>query len=271
MKRIRAAVPAARKMLRARRPVIEEIEPRILYSADFSPGLVDTAEPLEQPEQRLLDTSGEFASSNAQDATSQPDVGTTDSAVSAESDGWELELLLGDEPAMENGEQTPTSDAEVAVASTPLAFERNEGQLDAQVDFLARGSGYAVWLTGGDAVIALDGADTDHVLRLDVLGGNADALASGEDLLAGTSNYLIGSSEQWHADVANYAAVYYDEVYDGIDLRYYGNQRQLEYDFILDAGAQVSDIRLALDGAQGVSIAETGELVLAPLRPRRRW
>ena len=29
----------------------------------------------------------------------------------------------------------------------PLSFERNQGQTDAQVKFLARGNGYAVFLT----------------------------------------------------------------------------------------------------------------------------
>ena len=63
------------------------------------------------------------------------------------------------------------------------------------------------------------------------------AHGAGEDLLAGKSNYLVGSQDQWHTDIANYGAVRYDNVYDGIDLRYYGNQRQLEYDFVVNAGA----------------------------------
>jgi hypothetical protein len=274
MKRTRTSALAVRKPRapRARRPVIEEIEPRILYSADFSPGLVETTAPLDEPEQRLLDGSGEFVSVSESTAL-QPNADTADSGDTAPQGTWELELLLGDETAATTQSGQPSvsaetaapqlsQDAEVAVASPPLAFERNDGQTDAQVDFLARGSGYAVWLAGGDAVIALEGEETGHVLRLDVLGGNPDAVASGADLLAGTSNYLLGPSEQWQTDVANYAAVYYDEVYDGIDLRYYGNQRRLEYDFILDAGAQVSDIRLAFDGAQDVSVADTGDLVL---------
>ena len=97
---------------------------------------------------------------------------------------------------------------------------------------------------------------------------NDDPAASGENLLEGKSNYLIGSEEQWRRDVANYGAVRYDEVYDGIDLRYYGNQRQLEYDFLVNAGADAGAIRLEFDGAQGVSVDENGNLVLDSRRRR---
>ena len=95
-----------------------------------------------------------------------------------------------------------------------------------------------------------------------MLGGNTQAAASGENPLAGKSNYLIGAQDQWRQDIDNYAAVRYDEVYDGIDLRYYGSQRQLEYDFLLDPGANVGAIRLGFEGVQGVSVAENGDLVL---------
>ena len=270
MKRTKAPASGAAKSHRARRPVIEEVEPRILYSADFSPSLLDDPTPLQQPEQRLLDSSGEFASAAGSESIVQPDLGSSDSGDAAQPGGdWELELLLAEDPAPAvDGEQpdagaSPVSaQVQLAIASTPLAFELNVGQTDAEVDFLARGSGYSVWLTDGDAVIALKGEDISHVLRLDVMGSNPDAVASGEGLLGGTSNYLLGAQAQWQTDLANFQGVYYDEIYEGIDLRYYGNQRQLEYDFILDPGADVGEIRLGFDGMQGAAIADSGELVL---------
>ena len=79
---------------RARRAWVEEIEPRILYSADFSPGLVETATPLDDPEQRLLDGSGEFVSASAEDVASQTNAGTSDSGDTASQGSWELELLV---------------------------------------------------------------------------------------------------------------------------------------------------------------------------------
>ena len=139
----------------------------------------------------------------------------------------------------------------------------NEGQTDDAVDFLARGSGYAVFLTDADAVLALKGADgAGHTVRLDVLGTNPEPAARGDQPLASRTNYLVGNSEQWRTDVVNYGAVTYESVYDGIDLRYYGNQRQLEYDFIVEAGADADSIRLSFQGVLEAEIADNGDLLL---------
>jgi hypothetical protein len=50
-----------------RRLWVEEIEPRILYSADVGLGLVDTAPPVPAAEHRTVDASGEYVQSAAQD------------------------------------------------------------------------------------------------------------------------------------------------------------------------------------------------------------
>ena len=77
------------------------------------------------------------------------------------------------------------------------------------------------------------------------------------------SNYLIGSDpSQWHTDIANYGQVEYQNVYAGIDLVYYGNQRQLEYDFIVAPGADTTSIRLAFQGADGLSLDSQGNLLV---------
>ncbi len=147
--------------------------------------------------------------------------------------------------------------------AVPLAFEENQGQTDDQVDFLARGSGYTVFLSEGDAVLKLGGADDAHVLRMDLLGADPSATVSGVDLLGSQSNYLLGNDPAaWQTDVENYRRVEYLDVYEGIDVQYYGNNRQLEYDFIVQAGASVDEIRLSFDGAHSLHIAATGELVI---------
>ena len=151
-----------------------------------------------------------------------------------------------------------------SIAALPLAFEQNVGQTDAAVDFLARGSGYTVFLAGGDAVLSLKHGPTSSVVRLSLVGGRADPTASGEEQLAGRSNYLIGSLDQWHTDIANYGAVRYRQVYDGIDLRYLGNRQELEYDFLVNAGADPKAIRLAFQGIANASVdPASGDLVLA--------
>lgn len=60
--------------------------------------------------------------------------------------------------------------------------------------------------------------------------------------MPGKSNYFIGSDPtKWHTNVAHYGKSTYEKVYLGIDLVYYGNQQQLEYDFVVAPGAGCSD------------------------------
>ena len=78
---------------------------------------------------------------------------------------------------------------------------------------------------------------TRSVLRMAVENANSAAKISGENELSGKSNYFIGNdSRKWVKGVPSVARVRYEAIYPGIDLTYYGNQRQLEYDFIVQAG-----------------------------------
>jgi hypothetical protein len=141
----------------------------------------------------------------------------------------------------------------------PLHFEENRGQADPQVRFLARGPGYGLYLTAGDAVLALDGA----VLRMALVGANPESAVKGLDELPGKANYFIGrDSSKWRTNVPTYAKVRYREVYPGIDLVYYGNQRRIEYDFVVAPGADPKRIALQFDGAQKLEIDAKGDLVL---------
>ncbi len=101
------------------------------------------------------------------------------------------------------------------------------------------------------------------VLRIKLVGANPKPNVEGIDLLPGKSNYFIGNDpKKWRTNVANYAQVEYGEIYPGVDLLYYCNQRQLEHDFVVAPGADPRTITLGLEGADKVSIAADGDLVL---------
>ncbi len=165
----------------------------------------------------------------------------------------------------------------------PLSFEANQGQVDQQVNFLARGSGYSVFLTPTEAVLTLratrtqpstlnhqPGAEPESVakadtsvLRLQLVNSNPTAQVKGLEQLSSKSNYLTGNNpNQWHTDISHYAKVQYQGVYAGIDLVYYGNQRQLEYDFIVAPGANPKNIKFHITGAQRLEIDKQGNLLL---------
>jgi len=85
----------------------------------------------------------------------------------------------------------------------------------------------------------------------------------GQEKLPGKVNYLKGKDpSQWRTGVPTYAKVKYEAVYPGVDLVYYGNQRQLEYDFVLAPGADPDALTLSFEGADRLEIDPNGELVL---------
>lgn len=88
-------------------------------------------------------------------------------------------------------------------------------------------------------------SEVGSVLRMRLIGANASAQITGVNQLPGKVNYFIGNDpNKWRTNVANYSKVKYQNVYPGVDLVYYGNQRQLEYDFIVAPGADPSAIIL---------------------------
>ena len=98
---------------------------------------------------------------------------------------------------------------------------------------------------------------------MEPVGGNSGAAVSGIDELPGRSNYFIGNDpKQWRSNIATYSGVKYWGVYPGIDLVYHGNQRQLEYDFVVAPGADPQVIALRFQGADKMSVNRAGALVL---------
>jgi hypothetical protein len=149
-------------------------------------------------------------------------------------------------------------------ARLPLAFEANQGQTDGHVKFISRGNGYALFLTAGEAVLSLrkNGGD-NTVLRMKLEGANRAPRISGQGELAGKSNYLTGQNPQgWRRDVPNYARVRYEDIYAGVDQVFYGNGRELEYDFIVAPQADWKQIALGFEGVEKLDINAAGELVL---------
>jgi len=146
----------------------------------------------------------------------------------------------------------------------PLAFEPNQGQSADAVKFLARGNGYTLFLTPAEAVFAMRKNAKNETLRMNLDGANANAKFAAVDELPGKSNYLIGNDRsKWHTNVPNYRAVREAGIYPGIDLVYYGNQRQLEYDFVVAPGADPREIELGFSGMRKITADSNGDLGLS--------
>ncbi len=191
------------------------------------------------------------------------------------------------------GAMTMTRAAQT-IGERPLSFEENRGQTDPAVRFLSRGDGYSLFLTPTEAVLALrrlvgmdeteewgrsasdptvrhpatarplNAGPSATVLRVQFVGGaDPKAEVQGEELLPGKSHYFVGNDPaEWRVGVSSYARVRYRNVYPGIDIVYYGNQRRLEYDFVVAPGADPRAIRLGFAGADRIEVDSEGELVL---------
>ena len=152
-----------------------------------------------------------------------------------------------------------------AYGKLPISFEPNLGQTDARFNFLARGNGYTLLLTPTGATLGLSGTKktSRSQMTIELVRGNSTAQAEGLEAMPGKSNYLLGNDRaKWHTNVANYAKVRYRDVYRGVDMVYYGNQRQLEYDLVVSPGADPSVIQLAFSGVQSMRIGPEGDLLL---------
>ena len=159
----------------------------------------------------------------------------------------------------------------------PLSFEANSGQVQQPVKFISRGNGYTLFLTGTEAVVALNGRPSKRVghstngreakeqagatLRMKFVGANSEPRVTGEGELPGVVNYLIGDRpERWQTGVSTYSRVRYKEIYPGIDVVYYGNQGRLEYDFVIAPGANPSQVGISFAGARGLRVEANGDL-----------
>ena len=161
-----------------------------------------------------------------------------------------------------------------------LSFETNLGQTDSGVKFLSRGSGYTLLLKSDEAVLALRNPKANRegqksnsritnsglpeVLHMRFVGANRTAKVTGLDELPGKSNYFIGSDpEKWRTNVLTYAKVKYQGIYPGIDLVYYGRQRQLEYDFVVAPGANPRAISLEVQNRNSKIVTDAnGDLIV---------
>jgi len=153
-------------------------------------------------------------------------------------------------------------------AHWPLSFEENTDQVQGpegrHVRYLARGNGYALFLTSREAVLELRqpaGGTAPVVVRMRLSGSREPIRLAGRELLPGTSNYFLGNDPSaWRTGSPQYGRVAATGVYPGIDLVYHGNQGRLEYDFELAPHADPGKIRIRLDGAQGLRVDGEGEL-----------
>jgi hypothetical protein len=100
-------------------------------------------------------------------------------------------------------------------------------------------------------------------LKLSFAGGNLHPAIVGENKKKWTVNYLKGKDrKEWYTNIPTYGAILYKGIYEGIDIRFYGKNSKLEYDIIVNPGAELDRVRLSVDGIEKMKMSNNGDLIM---------
>jgi hypothetical protein len=144
----------------------------------------------------------------------------------------------------------------------PVHFEPNLGQAPDQIRYYSHDEGFQVLMTDAETIFQRN--DRPHAtVRMKMPGHARGSLWEAIDKLPGISNYYIGNDPtKWRTKVPQYSRLKRRDVYPGIDLVFYANEGQLEYDCIVKPGADPSQIRLAFEGVERLQVDSNGDLLL---------
>lgn len=180
-----------------------------------------------------------------------------------------------------------TSTGQVQFGQLPMSFEPNYGQVNPSVRFLSRGHGYALFLEPGQVTFVLRvrtheevgqrlarkarlranrpeaNKFSESVVRMRFVGADPHAQLEGQDVLPGVVSYFLGNEPRnWRVAIPSFSKVKYRNIYPGIDLQFYGNQQELEYDFLVSPYADPDAICIEFEGADKLELGEDGGLIV---------
>jgi hypothetical protein len=175
----------------------------------------------------------------------------------------------------------------------PTSFEPNEGQAESGFDFLSRGYGYSLILSGEKSVLFLRHSEPVKVplltrpaihsavmdipfhtttIRCRLIGSRPGVRGIASGQIPGKSNYLRGSDRRkWITDIPHYARITYSDVYRGIDLVYHGATQSFESDFVVNPGAKPETIVLATEGTEKLTLNNSGDLEVSAMGVKVQW
>ena len=182
----------------------------------------------------------------------------------------------------------------------PLYFIENRGQLDPRVAYYIQGGDKSIYFTGSGVTFALTDAGDEKtsvealvhpasyrgvgvakelgpqreaqswerqsrerqrwVVKLDFVDANPNARPVGQEPTSAVISYFKGPREEWNTGLPTYAEIAYRDLWPGIDLVYTGTGSRLKYTFLVQPGADPSQIKLAYRGASAVQINDAGQL-----------
>jgi endonuclease/exonuclease/phosphatase family metal-dependent hydrolase len=194
--------------------------------------------------------------------------------------------LVPNQPQFKNEELSRNLKLNPNFGKIPLYFIPNEGQIHDRALFYAKASRYTLWLTKEGLVFDStrrikkesneskrlsprdindpeDFAYDRDVSRMVFVNAHRNPEVIPVDVTEHKVNYYIGNNEsKWQTSIQTSKAVLYKELYPYIDLKVYGIEKQIEYDFVVKPGGEVSDVRVKYQGIEKTRIDKEGNLVI---------
>ncbi len=140
-----------------------------------------------------------------------------------------------------------------------------------EVKFLTRGREYTTYFTSAGMILAgftpyprPRTKEPPQYFELQILLRNAlpnVEITTLNPRLA-RSDFFGSKSPNWLTNIPNYARVKYANLYPDVDMVFHGEQRLLDFDFIVGPGGDPKKIRFQVQGAQNVQLTREGTLQL---------
>ena len=189
-------------------------------------------------------------------------------------------------PADEFSETGRLRPSLTVLSDTPILFVPNAGQFESTVKYRSEAKGAVAWFDQAGLLyqfvhpvgqstsnnrlnlLGLNGEIVNdsvvyNFIRVSLLGSNPSPTYEGLFPDSRVNHYLLGNDPSlWRTNVPNYRHLKLSQVYDGIDLEYYGTPQMMEYDFIVAPGTDPSAIQIQYEGIIGLSVNADGDLVI---------
>ncbi len=191
-------------------------------------------------------------------------------------------------PSPQASEQAPgpmpsSPDARELVSKLPARIEENKGQGDPAFPYLGRARGYTAAFSEQGVAFSVAAYEPSSeleeagpargnaprqarrgVLEMSFEGARGDPLLVPRSPQQGRTNYIKGQDpSRWVGDVKGYSSLYYEDLYEGVDLTFYDKAGLLAYDFVIAPGADPSSVRLGFAGQEKLEVRGDGSLAVS--------
>ncbi|HRH65922.1 MAG TPA: T9SS type A sorting domain-containing protein [Bacteroidia bacterium] len=169
--------------------------------------------------------------------------------------------------------QAFSSFAETNLSSNHVTFLRNEGQWNPEILYTGQSTATRVAFLRNGLSFSQPGEETelpdgteDHpylVWNMKFINPCTDLRISGKDGKKSVASYLFGKdARKWVIHPEEFSQINYLSVFNKVDLNFYGYGKELKYDYVVHAGAEINSIKAYYEGINTLSVNAKGELAI---------